>query len=80
MACGTPTLISGVPPFPEVTRGAALMADPLSTQDLAKGLERICFDQTLRAKLSHEGAEITRLYRWDKTAANLIELYERTFS
>ena len=80
MACGTPTLVSNTPPFPEITRGAALLVDPRSVEELARGLERVCFDKAVRTRLSREGREVAGSYKWEKTAANLIELYEELFA
>ena len=80
MACGTPTLVSSIAPFPELTRGAAARADPRSVDDLARGLEAVCFDTSLRARLSEEGPRVARSYRWEYTAASLVKLYRATFA
>jgi glycosyltransferase involved in cell wall biosynthesis len=80
MACGTPTLVSNIPPFPELTRGAAALADPRSVDGLVRGLEAVCFDRSLRARLSEEGPRVAHSYRWEHTAASLVKLYREIFS
>jgi glycosyltransferase involved in cell wall biosynthesis len=80
MACGTPALVSNIPTFRELTCGAAALADPRSVDDLATGLERICFDKNLRARLSEEGPRVAGQYTWERAAVHLVKLYTEVFS
>ncbi|MGO0305867.1 glycosyltransferase family 4 protein [Endozoicomonas acroporae] len=67
MAVGTPVLTSNITAMPEIAGDAALLVNPYDIDDIAHGINRICFDHDLRRKLSNAGLERVKLFNWDKT-------------
>ena len=64
MACGTPVLTSSTTALPEVAGDAALLVDPTSVHDIAKGIHRICSDTYLRKELSRRGIVRASCFSW----------------
>lgn len=64
MACGTPVLTSRTTALPEVAGDAALLVDPTSVHDIAKGIHRICSDTYLRKELSQRGIVRASYFSW----------------
>jgi glycosyltransferase involved in cell wall biosynthesis len=78
MAAGAPVLTSNVSSLPEVAGDAALLVDPLDTEALRAGLERLLSDEALRADLAARGRERAALFTWDRTAAATLAQLEST--
>jgi glycosyltransferase involved in cell wall biosynthesis len=74
MACGTPVITSNVAAMPETAGGAALLVDPHSTEDIAAAMHRITSDAELRQRLSADGLKRSKLYSWEKTARETLDL------
>jgi glycosyltransferase involved in cell wall biosynthesis len=68
MACGTPVVTSKVSSLPEVVGDAAVLVDPMSVEDIARGLEQVLTDETLRASLIEKGHARARSFSWDRSA------------
>lgn len=68
MASGTPVITSNVTSMPEVAGDAALLIDPYSVDSIAKGLERMYAEPSLREELIAKGLVRAQNYTWDKTA------------
>ena len=77
LARGVPVICSNVSSLPEVVGSSAYLIDPLSVSDLARGLERLAKDQSLREYLIKQGRKRSQLFSWDKTAAEYLELFKR---
>ena len=75
MACGTPVLTSSVSSLPEVSGGAALLADPLSTESIAEGLRNLALSDDLREDLRRKGFARAAEFSWEKAARETIEVY-----
>lgn len=71
MACGTPVLTSATTALPEVAGDAALLVDPLSVDEIAAGIERLCDDASLREELRRRGLERARRFRWEDVATRV---------
>lgn len=67
MASGVPVLTSNVSSMPETAGGAAYLVDPANAAEISEGLERGCFDATLRERLIFLGRK--RALQFDWTAA-----------
>lgn len=65
MACGTPVVTSKTTSLPEVAGDAALLVDPLNTDEITQALERIVNDAALRAELTEKGLARARQFTWD---------------
>jgi glycosyltransferase involved in cell wall biosynthesis len=74
MACGTPVVCSGTTALGEVAGDAALLVEPESTADIARGLERIVRDTAPAARLREAGPARARRYDW----ATGVHALERT--
>jgi glycosyltransferase involved in cell wall biosynthesis len=73
MACGTPVVTANVTAMPEIAGGAALLVDPTSVEQIAKTMERLVSDTTLRQQLRHKGLMRSAEFSWESTAAKVRE-------
>lgn len=71
MASGTPVVASHTSSLPEVVGDAALLIDPLDTEDLRRAIERVLGDAGLRQRMREAGLSRARLFRWDHVAARV---------
>lgn len=76
MACGTPVITSNCTSLPEVAGDAAILVDPLETQELSAAIERLENDQQLRSELIARGLERAKLFTWEKTAQKVQEVLD----
>lgn len=76
MACGTPVITSNCTSLPEVAGNAALLVDPLNTQELWIAIERLEKDTILREYLVEKGFERARLFTWERTAQKVQEVLD----
>jgi glycosyltransferase involved in cell wall biosynthesis len=72
MACGTPVVTSGLPPFQEFAADASVSVDPLDPNAIADGIvdaiER-------REELRGHGIERARAYDWQRAARETVDVY-----
>lgn len=73
MRCGVPVVTSDRSATGEVARGAAVLINPDSDEDLAAGLYRVLSDARLRQQLTTAGLERAQCYSWSEMAAEIIE-------
>lgn len=71
-----PVLASNVTSLPEIGGNGALYVDPHNVEDIAKGMERIVFDEELRNYLIEEGCKNVNDFSWEKTAKETIKAIE----
>lgn len=76
MACGTPVLTSNVSSMPEAAGNAALLVDPYDTGALTDALISLISGESLRANLVERGFAQAKCFTWDKSAAQLREVYD----
>jgi glycosyltransferase involved in cell wall biosynthesis len=74
MACGTPVLCSNTTSFPEVVGDAALMVDPANIEEIAIGMHKIVYDDSLRKKLIVAGLARRSVFSWDESSRKLSDL------
>jgi len=67
MACGLPVVASYAASLPEVVGSAALMVDPYNINDIARAMEKILIDESLKNKLVARGFEQVKKFNWGKT-------------
>ncbi len=80
MRCGTPVLTSTVTSLPEVAGDAAVLVDPYSVDDIAKGLSSLVGDESLRKQLADRGYVQARAFSWPDSARQLRAVYEHVLS
>lgn len=68
MAAGCPVVTSRVSSLPEVGGDAAVFIDPTDVDALAKAMDAIIQDETLRARLSEAGRARALGFTWPQTA------------
>jgi glycosyltransferase involved in cell wall biosynthesis len=76
MPLGIPVLAGKNSSIPEVTGDAACLVDPLSVDDIVRGLRKIVFDSEYRQKLVEQGFNQIKKFSWRRTAAEYIRLYK----
>lgn len=75
MSCGTPVVSSNCSSLPEVVGDAGVMFDPQDTGHLGDILIELAGSPTKRDELIAKGFERAKLFSWDKTAAQTVEIY-----
>ncbi len=75
MASGTPVVTSPVSSLPEVVNDAAVFVNPENVFDIARGIREVLLDDDLRAELIRKGYEQARRFSWNKTAAEVLQIY-----
>jgi glycosyltransferase involved in cell wall biosynthesis len=74
MACGTPVIASNAASIPEVVGDAGILVDPHDAEDLADAMRRVLYDTELQENMSRKGLERARLFSWDTTARQVLEV------
>lgn len=76
MACGTPVITSNTSAIPEVAGPGAMLVDPTSPAAIADALLRLETDAAFRAEQIAYGLQRVKLFSWERTARQLLTLYE----
>lgn len=77
MASGTPVVCSDVTSLPEIAGDAAILVPPEDDQGFAAAVASILDDEGLRSRAVTLGLERARHFSWDKTANEVVSVYER---
>jgi glycosyltransferase involved in cell wall biosynthesis len=77
MSVGTPVVTTRTGGIPEVVGDAAVCVEPGDTDALAGALVRVLTDDQLAQRLRERGPARATQFSWDRTAAQLAELYHR---
>ncbi|MCJ7547015.1 MAG: glycosyltransferase family 4 protein [Deltaproteobacteria bacterium] len=80
MACGCPVVVSNAASLPEVCGDAAQYIDPYNVESIAEGINKVLTDEPLRQSLIEKGLERARLFSWEKSAQEHIEVFEEVVS
>jgi glycosyltransferase involved in cell wall biosynthesis len=75
MACGTPVITSNTSAMPEVVGDAGILVDPKDCQAIADAVCCLQRDSAYYQKLKEKGLKRSQLFRWEKTAEQIAELY-----
>ncbi|ADZ09220.1 glycosyl transferase group 1 [Methanobacterium lacus] len=75
MACGTPVITSNTTSLPEVVGEAGIMLDPHDNEKLSKEMYRVLNDEKLADNLIQMGLERAKLFDWDESAQQTMEVY-----
>jgi glycosyltransferase involved in cell wall biosynthesis len=76
MASGTPVVTSNVSSLPEAVGDAAMLVNPENVFDIARGIRDVLVDHALRARLIARGKEQAARFSWERTACEVLEIYE----
>ena len=77
MAHGVPVVTSRSSAMPEVAGDAALLVDPLDTEELSAALERLATEEPLRDDLARRGAERARQFTWKSAVEQTWAVYRQ---
>jgi len=77
MAHGTPVTSSNATCLPEIYGDAAHYFNPLDTDDIARSINEVLTNETLRTTLSSNGYTQIKKYSWKKMAEQTHALYEK---
>jgi glycosyltransferase involved in cell wall biosynthesis len=80
MASGVPVVTTMTSSLPEVVGDAALMVDPLDTDQLARTMTRALEDEELRETLVTRGRERVKQFNWYRVARNTLAVYYEVLS
>ena len=77
MACGTPVLASQGSGIPETAGSAARLVDTESVSELADSIAELISHPELRAELRQQGLARSRMFSWDQTATQTLDIFHR---
>ncbi|NQV13298.1 MAG: glycosyltransferase family 4 protein [Parcubacteria group bacterium] len=80
MSCQTPILAARAASIPEVAGGAALLFDPYDVPDMAKKMEMIVSNETLRVDLVQRGISRVKDFSWEKCTRETLAAIEKVAS
>lgn len=75
MACGCPVVTANIASMPEVAGGGAVLVDPMSSPDIARGMVSLATDRGLRDRLRAFGLERVERFSWESAARQTIGAY-----
>lgn len=74
LACGVPVLIARAGALPEVAGSLGVTCDPMAPEDIARGLDEVCFDPAPRELARRFGPPRARSFSWASAGRRLAEL------
>lgn len=77
MTCGCPVIAPNTSSIPEVAGDAALLFDPKDPEDLARQMDRVISDESLRAGLIERGQLRAIRFSWEAMAEAVYDGYLR---
>jgi glycosyltransferase involved in cell wall biosynthesis len=77
MACGSPVIASNTSSMPELVDGVGLLVDPHDVDNISRSMLSLSRDQELRSRLKQKGIERARLFSWDRTVKETVDVYEK---
>ncbi len=76
MACGVPVVCSMSSSLPEVAGDAALLVDPLISDEITQAISRVLEDENLREEMVSRGLVQATRFTWERSAQQLLGLIE----
>lgn len=73
MACGCPIIASQAGPCPEISNGAAILADPYNPSDFAEKLLMVAQDEALKQQLREKSLKRAEFFSWERTARVIVD-------
>ncbi|MGQ9554372.1 MAG: glycosyltransferase family 4 protein [Anaerolineae bacterium] len=80
MACGTPVVASRTSSLPEVVGDCGILVDPLSIDDIARGLELVCHNREFARHLGDCGRIRARQFTWAACAQAALTAIEKAYA
>jgi len=79
-SCGVPVVTSNVSSCPEIASDAALKVNPNSPEEIARAVERVLDDSSLRNELREKGLKRAAQFTFSNTARQTLKVYEEVYS
>jgi len=76
MAAGCPTVVSRASCLPEICKDATIYFNPVNSVEIARTINRVLTDKSLRESLIKKGFERTQKFAWEISAKAHIKLFE----
>ncbi len=76
MASGTPVIAAAAASIPEVVGDAAILFDPLDTDEMKHAMELVLSSRQVRGKLRALGLVRAQQFSWDRVARRVAEVLE----
>ena len=80
MASGCPVICSNTTALPEIAGKAAMLVDPLDTEQLALAIQRVSTDKEMRSELIAQGLKQCQNFSWLQTAEKTLEVYKNVYA
>lgn len=80
MCCGCPTIVSTAASLPEVCADASYYVDPMSTESIVQGFEKVIEDNALRKSLSEKGYQRVKEFQWRKAFTEHLQVFGQVIS
>jgi glycosyltransferase involved in cell wall biosynthesis len=80
MSCGTPVITSNTTSLPEVVGDAAVTVNPKDVEAIAESMQRMLSDGGLRIEMRDRGFDRARLFSWDETSEDVLQILQRVAS
>jgi glycosyltransferase involved in cell wall biosynthesis len=77
MACGCPVVSSNTGAIPELTKGAALLADPFDVEAQSGNLLSVLESSEIKENLREKGIVRARDFSWDRAARQTLDIFSR---
>jgi glycosyltransferase involved in cell wall biosynthesis len=77
MAAGCPVVTSNSSAMKEVGGHDAFLVDPLETDSIEEGIEKVLMDTELRQKLIRGGKDRAQIFTWENTARKTLDVFSR---
>lgn len=71
MSCGCPVIVSNAASLPEVCGEEVIYCNPYDYMDISEKIEQLLVNPELRTKLSMNGIQRSKNYRWRSFARGL---------
>lgn len=80
MASGNVVAVSNTTSHPEICGDAAFYFNPNSVSDMAKVMKEAITNENVRIELKRKGLERSKIFQWDKTAKETLEVYRKVLN
>lgn len=77
MACGTPVICSDSSSLPEVGGDAVVYCNPYDVEDIKEKITLLLDDEDLQEKMIKKGLERAKMFSWDKSAEQHLEIFKK---
>ncbi|MEX1238610.1 MAG: glycosyltransferase family 1 protein [Cyclobacteriaceae bacterium] len=76
MACGAPVITSRISSMPEIAADAAMLINPLNTDEIAEAMLALSSNERMRNTKIDAGLSNAKRFNWKKSAEQVLRLYE----